>query len=248
LEGRSLPTFGDWYLLDPLPLRDASLEVMGTGRNPDDIHVGQIIRWRRERNGDAFVSTPGEQEGVRMQVGFLHESAIEYILAGMPFDEAYSLAFKRWLMPLRPETEVARQVKLIKDDIHGTPDALLVGKGVCESFKATWKSLKKACGANAKECPDATLPIATDEDSFREHFWHWLDAEAAYCWMFDPPVDTVRFYVLWMMGDYSYRPGFGPQVRYMDVTWTPEELAAGWREMVRDYAAIKERKVETGSN
>ncbi len=231
-----------WKLLDPLQMRDATGAPMGTDR-PAGVHVGDTVRIARQE-ADLPQGTPeGEQEGVRMQIGFLHEAAVEYMLAGMPFDAAYDLAFKRYMLPLRSAEATCRQIRLEKDRVHGTPDALIVEGGYLDSYKATHKSMRKAV-RDTLLIADFKQDLEADQDFFEEHFWPWLMGEMAYCFM--ACVDTVRFYVLWQMGDYSYRPGWGPQVRYMDATFTPEELVANWRRVIAYRDMIEARNAVSG--
>src|SRR5574337_985525 len=116
----------------PLEPRDASGSPMGEGR-PEGLHLGDIIRAMRAERGEVGGAIPGEQEAVRLQAGFLHEAAVEYIAAGMPQDLALELAFKRYMRPLR--AGVAKQVRAEKDGILMTPDGVDTIGGVLESYK-----------------------------------------------------------------------------------------------------------------
>jgi len=145
------------------------------------------------------------------------------VLGGMAIDDAMELAFKRHMRALRP---MERQVKLVLDGVHQTPDG--IGKSTLHSWKATWKGLRKA---------------ETLED-FEDNFWYWHVAEKGYALSAQkmgllPEGDaTCRFEVLWVRGDYR-GAGF-PKALATEVTWSDAELAENWRVVL----AHKERMVK----
>lgn len=200
----------EWVPIDVCGL-DASLAPMGTGRGTE-LHLGSIVKEMKRAAGENVDSIPGEQEWLRAQVGFLWEAAVEYVIAGMAIDEALELAFKRHMRALR---QMQRQVKLERDGIHMTPDA--VDGRYLLSWKATWRGFGKA----------ATLA------DFEDNFWSWHTAEKAYAaaaqvaGLLPAGEATCAFEVLWVRGD--YRGAGGPKATRCEVTWESEELAENWR-------------------
>jgi hypothetical protein len=152
-----------------------------------------------------------------MQEGFLWESAVEYVLGGVTLDEAIELAFKRYMLHLR--TGLVKQIRLIRDDIHMTPDALDPVAGALESYKCTRKKMPHT------------------QSAFEEKFWPWLVQEKGYC--LAAGVDTVRWYVLFQAGDYSKGPGSGPKAVVSTGTFTPEELVDNWASVMTYAPACK---------
>lgn len=199
---------GGWKPLDVAgSLRGADLRPMGEGR-PAGLHLGQIIHAAKVAAGERTGEVEGDQEGVRLQEGFLFETIVEYMIGGLSFDGAAELAFKRHALALR--SDVVKQLRLVKDGIHGTPDALDPSVPQLESYKATRRTLR-----NAREQAD-----------FESHFWTWVMQEQAYCYMVG--VDRVRWVVWWIAGDYSRGRGTGPQVLELTMRFTPDELKANW--------------------
>ena len=199
--------------------RTADLEKMGVGR-PAGLHLSHVIHKMKVAAGDNVGQIPGDQDGVRMQEGFLWESALEYMIGGMPLDEAIELAFKRWMVALRGN--IATQVKLEKDGIHMTPDGFNKVEGELESYKATRKSYAKAL----------------TQDEFESNFWPWLVQEQAYAYALG--VDTVHWIVLFQAGDYSKGRGTGPRVVQSTAVFTPEELAENWRVVMTHAESLRE--------
>lgn len=213
-----------WCPIDVAGL-DASLNPMGHGRGAE-LHLGSIIREMKRAAGDNVEGIPGEQEWLRAQCGFLWEAAVEYVLGGLDIDSAMELAFKRHMRALRT---MSRQVKLERDGVHMTPDAIggvLLGippRGKLYSWKLTWRGAAKA-GFGLD--PDAGL------EAFEANFWHWHTAEKAYAaaaqvaGLLPAGEATCVFEVLWVRGD--YRGAGGPKALACEVTWTPDELAENW--------------------
>lgn len=226
-----------WEPIDVAGL-DAALQPMGTGRGAE-LHLGQIVKAMKEAAGEKVGDIPGEQPWLRAQCGFLWEAAVEYTLAGMGFEDAMELAFKRMMRMLR--TDLVRQVKLVRDGVHMTPDGIDNGYRPGEmvpvvalgdplpprlgrrlySWKLTWRGQGKA---------------ATLED-FEENFWTWMVAEKAYVaaaqfmGMLPAGDATCRFEVLWVRGD--YRGAGGPKALATEVTWSSEELASNWQTVLK---------------
>lgn len=204
-----------WERLDVAPLT-ADLQPMGAGRE-SGLHLSDIVREMKKAAGENVDSIPGEEPWLRATSGFIWEAAVEYVIAGMSIDDAMELAFKRHMRALR---QMARQVKLERDGIHMTPDA--VDSPRLLSWKATWRGAGKA---------------ATLED-FEDNFWTWHVAEKAYAaaaqvaGLLPAGEATCRFEVLWVRGD--YRGAGGPKALACEVTWTPDELAANWAVILKN--------------
>lgn len=105
---------------------DANLDPMGTGRT-EGLHLSQIIKRMRLEAGEKLEDLPGEQPGLRAQIGFLWERAIEY-------------AWKEYQGVTRP---VDRGLQIREDGIHMSPDGLNREDGLIEEYKFTWKSRRK---------------------------------------------------------------------------------------------------------
>lgn len=208
-----------WWPIDVTGL-DAALDPMGTGRG-DELHLGTILREMKRAAGESVDDIPGEQPWLRAQVGFLWETAVEYLLAGLGADDAIGLAFIRHMRALRP---LARQVRLERDGVHMTPDGIEGGRTLL-SWKATWRGAGKAGFGN----PDLEGGLR----DFEDNFWPWHVAEKAYAaaaqvaGLLPPGEATCRWEVLWVRGD--YRGAGGPKALACEVTWTPDELADNWK-------------------
>jgi len=240
-----------WTPIDVAGL-DAALQPMGTGRG-SELHLGAIIREMKVAAGGNVSDIPGEQPWLRAQCGFLWEQAVEYVVAGASIDDAMELAFKRHMRALRV---MSRQVRLERDGIHMTPDAiegpprLSTVCGLCNSdesdpmgcpehpiggrtllsWKATWRGAGKA-GYGAADSEEGLR-------DFEDNFWHWMVAEKAYAAAAQvagllPEGDaTCRFEVLWVRG--NYRGAGGPLALATEVTWSAEELAQNWVVVLRN--------------
>lgn len=200
--------FSGWSPLDVAgQLRRADLTPFGEGRAPG-LHLGAVIHSVKVAAGENVGEVEGDQPSVRVQEGFLWEVALEYIIAGVPVDEAIGLAFKRHMLHLR--AGIVTQLKLELDGIHGTPDALDPRVPQLESYKSTRRSLRNARTA----------------DDFEAHYWTWLMQEKGYCKM--AGVDRVRWVVWWQAGDYSRGKGTGPVMLEATARFTQDELDANW--------------------
>jgi hypothetical protein len=230
---------------------------MGTGRG-SELHLGAIIKAMKIAAGEKVGDIPGEQPWLRAQVGFLWEAAVEYTIAGLSIDDALELAFKRHMRALRP---MARQVKLVRDGIHMTPDAvegllrLSIKCSYCNSDASdpmgcpqhpcsgrtllSWKATFRGAGK-------AGFGVADPDEGlrdFEDNFWTWHVAEKAYAAAAQAagllPVGeaTCRFEVLWIRGD--YRGAGGPKALSTEVTWDERELDSNWQVVLknRDRAA-----------
>ncbi len=204
-----MKSWSGWTDLDVMSLaRSADNQPMGQGR-PSGLHLSGIIHKMKVAAGDPIGMVPGDQDGVRLQEGFLWETALEYVLAGMPLDEAIGLSFSRYMHALR--SDVSTQITLEQDGVHMTPDGFLKDKGELESYKCTRKSFAKAI----------------TQEEFETNFWPWLVQEMGYAYALG--VDTVSWYVLFQAGDYSKGRGTGPRMVKSTGVFTPEELIENWR-------------------
>jgi hypothetical protein len=179
---------------------------MGEDR-PKGLHLSDIVREMRKA-AKLSQGIEGEQDGVRMQLGFVWEHTVPLVLEGMPMDAALAHSYKRYMLQAR--AHVVTQVQTSLDGVLMTPDAFDAQEGIIDSYKLTWKSMKKAASG----------------DEFAENFWPWLVAEKAYCLAWG--VDTTRFFIGWVNGDYSYKPGRGPQIGIYDCQYTEDELRSNW--------------------
>lgn len=207
--------WSDWNCV---PL-SADLTPMGEGRTPG-LHLSSIIHRMKVAVGENVGDIKGDQPLVRMQEGFLWESALEYVAAGLPMDQALEVAFKRYSVELRKG--VCQQVKLEKDGVHMTPDAFNATTGEIESYKCTRRSLAKA----------------KTQSEFEENFWPWLVQEKSYAYALG--VDTVRWIVLWAAGDYSKGHGSGPRMLQSVGVFTMEELVSNWKTVLMHAEALRE--------
>lgn len=197
-------------------LRTADLASMGVGRSQGR-HLGEILQVMGAAAGLPQGQIAGDQDGARLQEGFLWETIVEYMLAGLSFDAAANLAFKRYMLSLREG--ILTQVRLEHEGVHMTPDAIDARQVpvVLESYKATRKSLKKALG----------------REDFEQNFIRWMWQEKGYLKGLQaaayPGINTVRWYVLWAAGDYSRGIGSGPQFMTATAIFEPEEIEDNWR-------------------
>lgn len=179
---------------------------MGEGR-PKGMHLGAIIKQMRLAAGAPQGAPEGDQDGVRLQEGFLWEKVVELILGGHTQAEAWDFVWKEYLLrTLRGH--VVTQLRLEKDGIHMTPDAWDPVAGILESYKVTRKKLPHT------------------QSQFEQNFWPWIVQEQAYA--LAAGVDSVRWYVFFAAGDYSKGPGTGPKAVTSLATFTPEELVNNW--------------------
>ena len=97
------------------------------------------------------------------------------------------------------------------DGIACSPDGIKWEDGYIEEYKLTWKSSKK--------------PI--------ESRWKWMTQAKAYCKV--TGLNTVRFRVFYVNGDYSYE---GPEYQEAIIVFTQEEIDNNW-EMLKSHAKSK---------
>lgn len=188
---------------------NAAGQPWGEGRSTG-LHVSEIIRFIRERvTGIKYVEQEGDPN---------------WALIGLIFENMIEDAFSRYMSAARRDLIVS-QSELCVDGVYLTPDAFNVEDGVCEEFKATYRSLRKL----------------NEPDGMVTHFWPWLTQVAAYCYALG--CDTARIVALFVMGDYSYRPpDGGPQIRCIEVTFTPQELEDNWKMLLANADAVRKEK------
>lgn len=213
--GWVVPTWTGWEDF-PLSRRREDLTLIGDGRRPGK-HVSDSIRRMKVEMGENVGGIPGEAPWLRPQIGFLFEFALEVMAAtGCRYDEALAVALKRHLAADR--TNVEKQLRLVYDDIHGTPDGLDLDNRCMESYKCTWRS--------SRGSEDLTF--------FLEKFWTWDLQERAYLKMYnethEEKVYSCRWIVLFVCGD--YRRPIGPRCQTTMVTWSPEEIDRAWESIV----------------
>jgi hypothetical protein len=228
--------FTGWAPLDVAgTLIRADGTAFGEGR-PAGLHLGRVIHEAKIASGESTGEVEGDQPSARVQEGFIWETVVEYVIAGLPVDEAVELAFKRHCMMLR--SGVTKQLQLVRDEIHGTPDGLNpMGPAVVipelgiawpaepemESYKATRRSLRHA----------------RTQSDFESQFWTWVMQEAGYLHM--AGLRRVRWCVWWLAGDYSKGKGTGPQMLEARARFEVDELAKMWHGVCMIADRIKGR-------
>jgi hypothetical protein len=104
------------------------------------------------------------------------------------------VAFKRHMVMAR--AGVTKQITTVLDDIHMTPDGYDPATKALESYKRTKLSAKNALSVEAWVAKFGLWMV--QEGSY----WHALEA-AGY------EIDSIRWYVYWVNGDYSRQAGKG---------------------------------------
>lgn len=202
-------------------VRASDLRPAGEGY-ATGLHLSTIIRAMKEAAEERVEAVEGDQPEVRLQEGFLWEVVVEYLLAGVPHDTAIELAFKRYGLALR--AGVVKQLRLERDGIQMTPDALDPAVPRIESYKATRRTLRRA---------------RTQED-FEANFWTWLVQEGSYCHAAGVP--RVRWIVWWIAGDYSRGAGSGPRMLESEGEFDAGELERMWAGVVTVATRLREGK------
>ena len=127
-------------------------------------------------------------------------------MAGFLWERALEHAFTEYMGAER--NSIQKQVHVELEGVQGTPDGLSVKDGVLEEYKCTWRSLRR-----------------WNEDP-EENFLYWFMQVKAYLQMLK--LTKVRFFIFWVNGDYTYKPGRGPQVTTQEFEFTKEELEDNW--------------------
>lgn len=222
---------------------DGSLLPMGHNR-PEGIHQSQIIRLKKEAAGEKVTGIEGEDPDLRTTIGFLWERAVNMVWQGVPWRDALEIVWKEYCSVAKigpPDRgDVETQLRVESDGVLMTPDGLAwttvpgtVGSGYrieplrTESYKLTWRSLRKW----EEDAASAAAGIPP------QHFWSWHDAEMGYLRalskLHQVELRTCRFFIFWTQGDYSRKPGRGPQATFTDVTYTSDEIEAAWESTLR---------------
>lgn len=186
---------------------DGDLNPMGTGRS-SGLHLSSLVKAAvQEITGKEMKSIEGEQEGIRAQMGFLWERALEY-------------AFREYMGAERKG--IKKQLKVELDGVKGSPDGLSIKDNVLEEYKCTWRSMRR-----------------WNEDP-EENFLYWFMQVKGYLHMLG--LKRVRFFIFWVNGDYTYKPGKGPQVTTQEFEFTQEELEDNWALLIAQRGKVAEEK------
>jgi len=196
-------------------------------------------------------TVPGEDPGARPEIGFLWERAASLVWAGVPYAAALEAAWKDYCgatLELISEQDRLEMdgIKMTPDGLMGAPNADGWNEYAVASFKLTWRSMKKWHEDTA----------AVNAGGSGEHFWDWMLAEQAYARAYtqkmrdagtDRLVARVRFFIFWVMGDYTYQPGHGPQATYCDVFFDTAESERDWKVILRYRDWIKKQEQEASN-
>lgn len=200
--------------------------LIGTGRAPG-LHLSDIIGEMRREAGLPMGGTPGEQEWLAAQDGFLWEYGLELYAGGMGLDAAMQIAFKRYMLQCR--AGITKQLVCEKGGIHMSPDGYDPGPPrTLESYKRTKKSMRKAESAEA----------------FTEHFWPWIVQESCYVLGLRDAgveVDRVLYIVYWVNGDYRWEKGTSHDVRQYEVIFDERDLDAAWSQVQRQLMKMRNK-------
>jgi hypothetical protein len=102
-----------------------------------------------------------------------------------------------------------RPEEVVRGLIACSPDGILNGR--LQEYKFTWASSKKP-----------------PEDN-----WAWMAQIKAYCYVLG--FQECDLYVLYINGDYSFRP-FRPHYRHYEIAFTEEELKSNWDMIANHFA------------
>lgn len=132
---------------------------------------------------------------------------------GTTFEELLEVALARSLFGDRPG-----EFRTTPDDVIFTPDYLFFnGETILGEFKCTWYSSRNA--------------------PFEKKFDKWICQIKAYC--FHLKISKAWLYVLFVNGDYSYKPPHGgPCLLKWELEFTRAELEREWA-MLRRHAVKK---------
>ena len=201
--------FSGWT---PFPMTVLSSDLQPTG-NREGLHLGSVLDRMAVAMGETY---PDSDPTARFVAGFVWETAVEYMHAGMSLDEAMGAAFRRYMIAIRGNVQT--QVHLERDGIRATPDAFNPGVGEVESYKNSWRKMP------------------AEQSDFEEKFWRWVCQECSYAYLLG--VDTARWIVLWNRG--NYKDVQGPVVMQATAKWTAAELVGNWK-MVLNHAEARKR-------
>ena len=143
-------------------------------------------------------------------------------MMGFLWERALEYAFTEYMQAERKS--VKKQVKVELDSVLGSPDGVHTKDGVLEEYKCTWRSLRR-----------------WNEDP-EENFLYWFMQVKGYLYMLG--LKRVRFFIFWVNGDYTYKPGRGPQVTTQEFEFTEEELQDNWDLLMAHRSTTEEEKHE----
>jgi hypothetical protein len=141
-------------------------------------------------------------------------------MTGFLWERALEYAFKEYMQAERKG--IKKQLKVELEGVHGSPDGLSVKDNILEEYKCTWRSMKRW-----NEDPEG-------------NFLYWFMQVKGYLHMLG--LTKVRFFIFWVNGDYTYKPGRGPQVTTQEFEFTKEELDDNWKLLIA-HAGNAKREV-----
>jgi len=137
---------------------------------------------------------------------------------GFLWERALEYAFKEYMQVERKG--IKKQISAELDGVIGTPDGLSVKDNVLEEYKCTWRSMRRW-----NEDPEG-------------NFLYWFMQVKGYLHMLG--LTRVRFFIFWVNGDYTYKPGRGPQVTTQEFSFTQGELEDNWALLMAHKPKAKE--------
>lgn len=212
-------------------LVDSQGRQMGEGRS-DGLHWSEVVSALGDmERGKPLEGIKGEQEYVRMMTGFALERVVER-------------AFKEQMQDGRRTEGIQTQWELSVPTDEGPIFMTLDGldfsqtEPIVEEYKATWRSMGKL-GSRSWSSLDrlADSDLALVRDGLYTHFWEWLVRIMGYCRAME--TDTARLLAFFVNGDYTYKPGHGPQVRPFMLRFTEQEIEENWTMGLRMATRIR---------
>lgn len=142
---------------------------------------------------------------------------------GFVWERALEWFFK---LALAAQRDVVRPPEQELEGVFGHPDGIDLADGTLEEYKLSWVSMKNATSAAA----------------FAKKFPRWMMQAMGYLKMVGGT--KVRFWVYWVSGDYSFKPGHGPQCRVYEVSFDQDEIDDNWAMVTEQRDAIRREKGE----
>lgn len=140
---------------------------------------------------------------------------------GFTWELLIEQCFKQRMLARQSERFVPQWMLEI-DGIRMRPDGVDMELGEVYEYKCTWKSRRKW------------------QDPER-YFWEWLTQVKAYCHALG--LTKARFFVYWVMGDYSYKSDSGPEIWEYLLTFTQAELDSNWQMILQQAAKMRKELV-----
>ncbi len=134
---------------------------------------------------------------------------------GFMWEEVFEREFARRMFTARQRDGVIKQEPMEKDGIHMTPDGFSLSEWVLEEYKLTWRSAKRLADMEAD-------------------FWAWFVQIKAYCYAYK--TFKARLFVFFVNGNYAPQV---PQARRFDMTFTPTELEANWKMILKGHSSMQ---------